>query len=45
MTMPLSTSFVGKPMRQGLMLGYAAHDEDAIMAGAKRLSETIAAAP
>ncbi|MFP6772957.1 MAG: PLP-dependent aminotransferase family protein [Alphaproteobacteria bacterium] len=40
---PLSRSYVGKPVRQGLMLGYAAHDEAAIAKAGQRLAEVIAA--
>jgi GntR family transcriptional regulator/MocR family aminotransferase len=39
----LSASYVGKPSRQGLMLGYAAHDETAIADASRRLAAVIAA--
>jgi GntR family transcriptional regulator/MocR family aminotransferase len=38
---PLSQSYVGKPLRQGFMLGYAAHDEDAITTAGRRLAKVI----
>ena len=41
--MALSTTYAGKPLRQGLMLGYAAHDEAAIAAATRRLGKIIAA--
>lgn len=41
--MPLSTTFAGKPSRQGLILGYAAHDEAVIADAARRLGEIMAA--
>ena len=44
MVMALSTAYAGKPVRRGLILGYAAHDEDAIAAAARRLGEIMAAA-
>ena len=37
----LSTTYAGRPVRQGLILGYAAHDEDAIAAAGRRLAETM----
>ncbi len=37
----LSTAYAGKPARQGLMLGYAAHNEDAIEAAGRRLGEIV----
>ncbi len=40
--MALSTAYAGKPLRQGLILGYAAHDEEAIAAAARRLAEIMA---
>ena len=40
-TMALSTAFTGKPARHGLMLGYAAHTEEAIAAAGRRLGEII----
>ncbi len=39
----LSTSYVGKPQRRGLMLGYAAHDETAIADAGQRLAAVMAA--
>jgi DNA-binding transcriptional MocR family regulator len=39
--MALSTAFAGKPARHGLMLGYAAHTEEAIAAAGRRLGEII----
>ena len=44
MAMALSTAYAGKAVRRGLILGYAAHDEDAIAAAARRLGEIMAAA-
>ncbi|MDP6871949.1 MAG: PLP-dependent aminotransferase family protein [Alphaproteobacteria bacterium] len=38
----LSSTYAGKPARQGLILGYAAHDEDSIAVAARRLGEIIA---
>ena len=40
-TLALSTTYAGKPVRQGLMLGYAAHDEDAIAIAGRRLGEVM----
>ena len=37
----LSSSFMGKALRPGLMLGYAAHDEDAIVTAGQRLAEAM----
>lgn len=42
---PLSRSYAGKPSRQGLMLGYAAHDEAAIARAGQGLAAVIAAYP
>ncbi|MDP6345475.1 MAG: PLP-dependent aminotransferase family protein, partial [Alphaproteobacteria bacterium] len=41
--LPLSTSHAGRATRQGLMLGYAAHDEGVIEAAARRLGGALAA--
>ena len=38
---PLSASYAGRPPRQGLMLGYAAHDETAIQLAGKQLAQAI----
>ncbi|WP_193366870.1 PLP-dependent aminotransferase family protein [Pelagibius marinus] len=40
---PLSDYFMGKPDRQGLLLGYAAVPEDEIEIGARRLGEALRA--
>ena len=42
-TLALSANYAGRPVRQGLMLGYAAHDENAIAGAGRRLGEVIAA--
>ncbi|NQV58717.1 MAG: PLP-dependent aminotransferase family protein, partial [Alphaproteobacteria bacterium] len=44
-TLALSTTYAGRPVRQGLMLGYAAHNEDAIAVAGRRLGEIIIDAP
>lgn len=44
-TIALSTTYAGRPVRQGLMLGYAAHNEDAIATAGRLLGEIIIEAP
>ena len=41
LALPLSGSYAGRADRRGLMLGYAAHNEDAITVAAKRLARVI----
>ena len=41
LTLPLSGSYAGRADRRGLMLGYAAHNEDAITVAAKSLARAI----
>ena len=45
LTLPLSGSYAGRADRQGLMLGYAAHNEDAITVAAKSLARVIKTSP
>jgi len=45
LTLPLSGSYAGRADRQGLMLGYAAHNEDTITVAAKSLARVIKTSP